>query len=69
MAEKNTIQKVEVKSTTLEDYKILESAKPAGLNEQVNEHLAKGWELFGSPYGNVYRLYQAVIKKFKEKLD
>ena len=45
-------------------------ASPEDLDDEVNEFLSQGFELYGSPYSLGHWAYQALIKKErKDKLD
>ena len=48
-------------------YRILDGSSPRELNDRVNDHLADGWELYGTPIITYCELCmvicQAVIKQ------
>lgn len=43
-------------------YKLLQSGSNDDLNTQVNDHLQKGWRLYGSPATSQSSFVQAVVK-------
>ena len=49
-----------------QEYKLISASTPEELNKLVNEHLAKGWMVFGSPLVTSYSgstFSQAVITR------
>lgn len=46
-------------------YKTLETVSTTQLDEQVEQHLELGWELYGNQYYNGFRYVQVVILKEK----
>ena len=44
------------------EYKLLEHNTIAGIENLVNEYLADGWKLHGSPFPKVHNVCQAVTK-------
>lgn len=42
-------------------YELISAPYPAELTETVNAHLAKGWQLYGSPFAQDGAFYQAVV--------
>ena len=43
-------------------YKLLEHNTIPGIENLVNEHLADGWKLHGSPFPKVHNVCQAVTR-------
>lgn len=37
------------------------------LNEKVNDLLAKGWKLYGSPYATEYFIFQAMVREVQDE--
>ena len=44
-------------------YEILYTRDPGILSDQIDMHLAEGWELYGSPFAFGDYVCQAIIKK------
>ena len=48
------------------EYKILWHMTASGLSVEVNEHITKGWILYGNPFTCGDTIYQAMTKKPKK---